>query len=32
MILKAEALRKNNKCPETPDKISKAGNTVDLFY
>lgn len=32
MILRAKALRKNNECPETPDKISKSGNIVDPFY
>lgn len=31
MTWRAEALRKS-KCPESPDKISKAGNIVDAFY
>lgn len=31
MILKAEVLRKNNECPESPDKISKADNITDRF-
>lgn len=32
MTWRAEALRKSNKCPESPDKISKAGNIADAFY
>ena len=32
MILRAEAVRKNNECPETHDKISKTGNVVYPFY